>query len=51
MTDDPTYRQEYERALMSSGDAYVGTEADSLVKAGIKIIEGFQDAAFSSYAR
>lgn len=43
MTGDPTYRQDYERALMSSGDAYVGTEADTLVKAGIKMIEGFRD--------
>lgn len=44
MTQDPAYREDFERVVMMSPNAYVGSEADRLMKAGVKLLfEDYQE--------
>lgn len=43
MIDDPSFREDYQRTLGTPADIYVGSEADTLVKARLKLLEDSQD--------
>ena len=43
MTEDPTFREEYQKALGVAGDIHVGADADRALKVGLKQLEELQD--------